>query len=437
MWHYYVKLSWLSIRKTPVLSLLMVLAIATGIASCLTILTLYAVISSNPMAHKNNSLFAVQLDSWGPDEAYPEINGVPPQLTYRDAKALYDGGVADEIVIMTKVGVTVQPTDLSRAASIHRGRMTTCNFFTLFDVRFVYGGSWNDSADIGAEKVVVISEGVNHQLFGGKDSVGKTILLNKEVFTILGVVSDHWRLVPSVYDLNNGAFDVPPEIYFPFFNMAQNEYEWLGNSRSWAPVNRSSHQEVLQSESIWIQVWVGLHTREKYQEFSQYIENYIAQQKQIGRFQRPVKYRFNTPAEWLKIHEVVSDDNRVLLGLSFAFLIICLVNSMVLLLAKFLRKAPEVGIRRALGASRLSIFVQHLTEALVIGMAGAVCGLMLSWLGLIGVRELYSDYDNVAVINGVTVIAALLLALAASFCSGFLPAWRISHAAPARYLKTQ
>ncbi len=438
MWKYYLRLSWLSLQKTPALSLLMVVAIATGIAANLTILTMHSVVSSNPLAHKNDRLFAVQLNTWDPEREYFSLNAIPPQVTYQDAKALYDAKLADSIVIMRKAGVMIQVPESTEPPTAYSTRMTTRDFFSMFDVQFIQGGPWDKNADEGPERVVVISEGLSRKLFDGEDSVGKAITLDNEIFTIIGVVSERWQLVPNVYDLNNLAFESAPDAYFPFFHAAEKPYQHWGNIQGWSADELvKTHEDFLQSELIWIQTWVEFNSLEKRQEFSQFLENYIALQKERGRFKRSPGYQLNTPQEWLDINNVVSKDNKELLILSFVFLMICLVNSTVLMLAKFLRKAPEAGVRRALGASRYSIFFQHLMEAFVVGAAGSLLGLLLSIGGLAGVRGLYSNYENVAVFNGVTVIAAILLAFAATLFSGFLPAWRISHAAPAKYLKTQ
>lgn len=437
MWQYYFRLSLQSLRKTPILSLLMVLAIATGIAANLTILTMHSVVSSNPLAHKNDHIFAVQLNTWNPEQEYSTLNNLPPQLTYKDAKVIYDSDIADEVVVMCKANIIIQRQESAETPSAYHTRMTTRDFFTLFDVQFIYGGPWTTAADESPERVVVLSEGLNNKFFDGVDSSGQTIELDGELFTVVGVVSEKWQLVPNVYDLNNLAIEPAPDAYVPFFMVTERAYQNWGNIQGWFDENVKTNEDFLRSEKIWIQTWVSLNSADKYQEFSQFLDNYIATQKERGRFKRSPGYKLNTPEEWLEIFNVVSSDNKQLLMLSFVFLIICLVNSTVLMLAKFLRKAPEAGIRRALGASRSSIFFQHLMEAFVIGAAGAMLGLLFSLLGLASVRELYSSYENVAVFNGVTVMAAVLLALAATLFSGFLPAWRISHATPARYLKTQ
>lgn len=437
MWIYYLKLAWLSIKKTPVLSSLMVMATAVGIAACLTIFTMYSVIAGNPLAEKNDQIFAIQLDSWSPDRAHWSPNEMPYQLTYKDAVAMWESDDYDKATIMTKSGLTVQKADMTGMPSAKLTRLTTSDFFSMFNAKFTYGAPWDRDADIDAAKVVVINETINNLIFDGTNSVGEPILLEGEIFTVTGVVSDNWILTPKVHDLNNGAFNEAEHIYIPFSHLAITEHPRWGNNNGWDRSIIRSYQQRLNSEQVWIQAWVELNSARKKQDFSQFIEGYITQQKQRGRFQRPLKYKLNTPEEWLTLYRVVSNDDRVLVGLSIAFLLVCLVNTIVMLLAKFLRKAPEAGVRRALGASKSAIFWQHIFESLTIGIAGGLLGLLFSWAGLAGIREIYGQYSNVAVMNTFTVVAALSLAFLSSFFSGALPAWRISHTQPASYLKTQ
>ena len=54
MFSYYLKLGWLSIRRNPLLSTLMVAAIAVGIGACMTTITVNYIMSSNPIAHKSD-----------------------------------------------------------------------------------------------------------------------------------------------------------------------------------------------------------------------------------------------------------------------------------------------------------------------------------------------------------------------------------------------
>ena len=81
---------------------------------------------------------------------------------------------------------------------------------------------------------------------------------------------------------------------------------------------------------------------------------------------------------------MVPGDVRLQLWLAFGFLLVCLLNTVGLLLAKFLRRSGEIGVRRALGASRRAIFMQCLVEAGTVGLAGGVLGLGLALAGTVG-----------------------------------------------------
>lgn len=432
---YYFRLSWLSLKKTPVLSALMVLAIAVGIASCLTVLTMYSVISRNPMEHKNNSIAAIQLNSWGDEGGYYENNGIPVSLTYKDARALYDADLADQLVLTINSASNVDSVDADTPASVEETRMVTRDFFAMFDVPFEHGNAWNKADDKQGERVAVLSNILSQKYFQNTNPVGKTLSLGGLNYTIVGVVAENWNQTPSVYDLYGNPFRDAPKIYIPFFTSKHREYPIWGNVSGWRNDNIRSWEDLLKSESVWVYTWAGFSSPERRAGFEQFLKTYIAEQHQQGRFPLSQDYHLRSPKEWLDIFEVVKEDDKLLLWFSFAFLIVCLMNSVVLLLAKFLRHAPEAGVRRALGASKRSIFMQHLSESIMISCMGALLGLGLAALGLRAVRSMYSNFDTVAAVNNQTLIYAVLLALVAGIISGFLPALKISQTEPARYLK--
>jgi putative ABC transport system permease protein len=125
------------------------------------------------------------------------------------------------------------------------------------------------------------------------------------------------------------------------------------------------------------------------------------------------------------------------LWLGMGFLLVCLVNTVGLLLAKFLRRGSEIGVRRALGASRGAIFSQCLVEAGAIGVAGGVLGLGLSLLGLWAVRLQPASYAELAHLDLGMLALTFVLAVVASVLAGLLPAWRAMQVTPAIQLKSQ
>ncbi|WP_193165052.1 ABC transporter permease [Microbulbifer hainanensis] len=437
MFGYYISLALRSIRGTPILSALMIAAIAVGVGAAMTTLTLNHMMSQNPLDRKDSVLYAVQLDGWDPNEAYDSNNQMPWQLTYKDAQALLRSDIPTHQIAMHRTGFTVEKDNSDLRPFTADTRATTRDFFTLFDVPFIYGGTWNADADKSPVQQVVLSKETNDKLFDGENSVGKSISLNGEPFTVVGVI-DHWNPVPKVYDLNNGPFNDSEELYIPFGLHRRFEmYSW-GNTNGWKNDDSEGYEGFLQSENIWIQYWVQLDTAEQVEQYRDFLTGYIRQQKEQGRFERPLKFGLSHPSEWLVLNEALRDDNRVLGWLSLAFLLVCVVNAVALLLAKFLRKAPEAGVRRALGASRNAVFTQHLIESACIGITGGLFGILLAILGLQSVKHLAMGYiDQLAYMDWQMVLAAIGLAILASLLAGAYPAWRISRTNPSIYLKTQ
>jgi putative ABC transport system permease protein len=139
--------------------------------------------------------------------------------------------------------------------------------------------------------------------------------------------------------------------------------------------------------------------------------------------------------QWLRDQHVVPDDVRLQVGLAFGFLLICVVNTVGLLLAKCLRRSREIGVRRALGATRGAISVQFMVEAGIVGLVGGALGLLLAEAGLWGIRHQPAEYAGLAHLDVQMFAFTFVMALLASLIAGMLPAWRACAVAPAPQLK--
>jgi putative ABC transport system permease protein len=442
---YYMRLALRSFGRNPGLTALMVGAIAFGIAVCVTTLTIFHAMSGNPIWWKNDRLYEVTMDSWDPNVPYfihPEL--APAQLTYKDATYLAASKIPQRSVIMFKSSSIVSAGGAERTAHHIQTRVTTADFFPMFEVPFHYGGGWNAAADQRPEPVIVLSRKENDKLFGGVNSVGRTVRWHDREFRIVGVLAD-WFPQPKFYDVNNGPFDVPEDAYIPWGWLAPLQLLTGGDSDCWKKEPLDNFRDWLASECIWVQMWAELPTAESRERMQTLLDTYWAEQRKAGRFPRPRKNRLTDVGQWLTDQGVVENDNRVLVGIAFAFLAVCLINTVGLLLAKFLSGAAITGVRRALGASRRQIFLQHLIEVGVLAGTGAAAGLGLAALALQAVHALYAagrfgergGYQELTHFDFVSVIWAVVLAIVAALVAGLYPAWRIGRMPPAVYLKSQ
>ncbi|HEY1772077.1 MAG TPA: ABC transporter permease [Gammaproteobacteria bacterium] len=437
MFLYNLRLALLSLKRDPILTALMIGAVAVGIGVSTTTLAVYHAMSANPIPDKSSQLYAVQLDNWSAEAAYKDPDEPPTQVTFRDGQALMKAAKAKDQNLSFTSAFTVQTDKPDMKPDLVQGRATYRDFFSMFEAPFEFGDPWSKEADDSAQQVVVLSHEENEKLFGDVNSVGKEIVLNNRRFQIVGVLK-HWAPSPKFYDLNNGSFDDPEDVFVPLNLVNPMQLHNNGSNSCWDSATRdNSFEGHLNSDCVWLQYWVELPTLADRDAYHDFLDGYVQEQKKMGRFPRPLNNRLNDVMQWLTYNEVVSKDSESLAALSFMFLAVCMLNTIGLILAKFLRRSGEIGLRRAVGASRMALFRQYLVETGVIGVSGGLLGIPLAWVLLIGVRHLIDGSDHYTHLDWTMVGVGLLLAIVASMLAGLYPAWRVVRIPPAIYLKVQ
>ncbi|MBB3921380.1 ABC transporter permease [Xanthomonas arboricola] len=432
MFGYYFNLALRSFRRNKVLTALMVLAIALGIGASMTTLTVFYVLSGDPIPQKSDRLFYVQVDAQ-PKSGYQPGEDPDYQSTRFDAETLLREKRAVRQAMMTGGNVAIEPQRSGLSPFKLESRFTSADFFPMFDTPFLYGQGWSGASDERHERVVVISRSLNDKLFDGGNSVGRDLRIDKNTFRIVGVL-DAWKLNPRFYDITD-TYGSNEQLYVPFSVAMDLKMTHAGGTNCYGKVE-GGDSTALNAPCSWVQYWVELENAKQASDYKAYLENYSDQQRASGRFTRPNNVRLRNVMEWLDHNKVVPSDVRLQLWLAMGFLLVCLLNTVGLLLAKFLRRSGEIGVRRALGASRGAIFAQCLVEAGTIGLVGGICGLALAWLGLWAVRQQPVDYAALAHLDISMLLLTFAIALAASLIAGILPSWRAIQVAPALQLKS-
>ena len=433
MFGYYLNLAVRSFKRNKALTALMVLAIALGIGASMTTLTVFHVLSGDPIPAKSDRLFYVQLD---PESMRGFRPGEEParQMTRFDSETLLKQKRGLRQTLMSGGNVVLSSDKPGSSPQLVDARYAASDFFPMFDVPLRYGRGWTAGEDEAKARVAVISRELNDKQFGGADSTGKTLRIDGNDFRIVGVL-DAWRLVPRFYDLYSDNYGETEGVFLPFSTSRELKMGTQGSTDCWDDTGGDSR--ALNAPCTWVQYWVELESAGKAGDYRNYLVNYSNQQRAAGRFERPANVRLRNVVELLEFNKIVPGDVRLQLWLALGFLLVCLVNTVGLLLAKFLRRSGEIGVRHALGASRTEIFKQCLVEAGTVGLAGGLLGLLLALLGLWAVRQQPASYASLAHLDGPMLLLTFTLAVLASLLAGILPAWRAMQITPAVQLKSQ
>ncbi|MBD8872202.1 ABC transporter permease [Rhodanobacter sp. DHB23] len=439
MWGYYVTLALRSSARSKALTALVIVLLAFGVSACMVSYAVFRATTSDPLPGKSSQLYVPLVDNVGP--SYNNQGEPIETLSYIDAVALWQAHQANRQTLIYSTTWQVESGNSLVPAMSLGGDAVTTDFFPMFDVPFRYGGGWTADDDARHATVAVISRHLNEVLFGGQNSVGHEIRLDNQLFRIDGVLED-WNPRPRYFDAGSHgtvyAFNDAGDIYIPFARATDMKKD---STFAYCPTasrqSDTSHWDAyLHSECDRIDAWVELDTPADADRFREYLRNYAAEQQRLGRFSWAPNIRLRNLTDWLAFLDVTPAASTLSMLVSASFLLIVLVNVVGLMLARFMRRAPEIGVRRALGASRAAIYRQFLIEAATMGFVGGLLGVALTLLGVWGAGGLFEpNIARLVQADSSLVTLTVLLAMAATVVSALYPTWRAAQTQPAWQIK--
>jgi len=432
---YYLELAIRSLRRSPGLTALMILAIGFGVAASMTMYSVFRGLAADPIPWKSSRLFVPQIDAWGPGH---RGDGEPPTaLTYIDAMALMRQHQALRQSAIIPMWRSVMPPLSNQNTGLieTRGYAVYSDFFAMLDVPFQYGGGWSANDDAHQIPALVINSHFNEQMFGGGNSVGKTVTIDNHDYQVVGVI-EHWNPQPEFFSLFRYQ-RTEPDFFLPLtFAVATNVLSNTHAECEDGAYSGTDFAALLRSDCAWLSYLAEIDSPTALQAYREYLDAYASEQQQLGRFQWKPNNRLRDVPAFLDYQHVVPRNTQVSLLVAQGLLVVCLVNTVALLLAKFLRRSGEIAVRRALGASRAAIYAQFLTEAGLIGVGGGLLGLLLTTIGVLSVGAVMPAHlAALARIDPTLLVLTLLLAVTATLLAAVYPTYRASRVPPALQLK--
>jgi putative ABC transport system permease protein len=290
------------------------------------------------------------------------------------------------------------------------GVKVTASLLSLVGIKPLHGRLFLAGEDQPqASRVLILSNQLWQRSFGANPNiVGQTVELNGDSYTVVGIMPSDFKLPP--------AFSA---------TVASSQYA-MPNADLWVPL---VPEELLKAREIRTLFMIGRLKPGITPAAAQSEMNVIASRLQK---EYPVADA-DMEVDVVPLRQQITGDIRlallVLFGAVGCVLLIACANVANLLLAKASGRQKEVAIRTAMGATRLRVIQQLLTEGMLLGLAG---GLLGSLLAILVLRQLMifspanvSIPDNIG-IDWTVLAFTLLLSLLTSFLFGLAPALQVS-----------
>jgi putative ABC transport system permease protein len=401
-----------TLRKNKLRSGLTILGISIGIATVILISSAINGLNTNIASFVNtlgtNALWVFHFEPFAHRPTTEELNR--KRLTYEDAIAMrslpYVAAVDPELTsqnMQTGVGsVSLKRGSHKIQNTILNG--TTTQVKETAEIELTEGRMWTDSEEERTAKVVVLGHDAAEDLFPGEDPIGKDVDCEGSIFTVIGVLDTQ----PEPFGSGRNSQD--NSAYFPLTTF------------------RQLHPEL---KDFWIVV--------KYDDPA-HKQLVIEEIRELLRIRRGVRLEQDDNFAIFGPDSLTRLWNSLTIGL-FSFMVaVSSVGLMVggvgvmnIMLVSVTERTREIGVRKAIGATRKNILLQFTLEAVTLCVVGGIIGILAGALFTLVLHYAVSFLH--AALSPMWVTIAFVVSCLIGLIFGIYPAWKAASMDPIEALR--
>lgn len=386
-----------SLLRSPAFTLVAILTFAVGIGVNTAVFSVFDGVVLRPLPYPNADRIAMVWTDNRQQNIKEDITSYP---NYRDWRE--QSGSFEHLAAFTDAAFNLTGADQPERLD---GASVTANFFAVMGVQPLLGRVFGEAQETpGNDRVVVLSYGFWQRKFGGSATVlGQTIALNGQPHEIIGVM-------PGTLRMPAGA-----ELWKP---LAPDESTRQARGAFWLPVIGRLKPGISVEQAQSEMSGISDRLEQQYPANRGFGVNVVGLHQQlVGRIQQSLTV--------------------LMAAVAFVLLIAC-ANLGNLLLGRTASRRKELAIRTALGARRIRLIRQIVTEAFVLAIAGSALGLLLAYWATGFFVAIGGDSiprpESIAIDTRV-LLFTLALAVTAALTAGIIPALHASRAAVTDSLK--
>lgn len=394
--------------RKPLLTIGISLSLALGIGANSAVFSLVDAVLFRPLNAGDTSRLVSLYTSDYSGSQY-SASSHPDYVDFRDRTNVFES-----VTAFTDISATLRSETQSDRAY---GLLVSENYFDLLGVKTARGRTFQPDDKQNSQPVLVVSHGFWQKRFAGDPAlVGKTVLLNNNSFTIIGIAPERF----TGTDLGRA-----PEIFVPMQSSTQIGLEPgftnSRGSRQFSVMGRLkpgvSETQAQTSLDILAQQLAGA-----------YPENWKERNQQTRRISLVAERYARVPPQ---VRSVLLGFAGLFTALVGLVLLIACSNISNMLLARATARQKEMAVRTALGASRFRLIRQLLTESLQLSLIGSILGILLApiCIKLLIASFLPASANGLPIDLGVNprvILITLIIGLTTGLIFGLVPALHAS-----------